>query len=106
MRRPPHAKGGPEPCRGSGSRPCKGRGHAFCKTRGAVGRRLALALGFGLISLFFSEFFFLNEAPVLAVLEGENHVAFFLEFTLYYALFAYLALGGHGQRRQGRTPWG
>jgi len=76
---------------GSGSRPCKGVTRVL-QNAGAVGRRLALALGFGLISLFFSEFFFLNEAPVLAVLEGENHVAFFLEFTLYYALFAYLAL--------------
>lgn len=67
----------------------------------AVGRRLALAVGYGLISLFFSEFFFLNEGPVTALLTGEDLGAFFLEFTLIYALFAYVTLtvmGGDGRQ--------
>ena len=54
----------------------------------AVGKRLALALGYGLISLFFSEFFFLNEGPVLALLDGPDPALVLLEFALFYGRFA------------------
>lgn len=85
---------------GSGSRPCKGVTRVL-QNAWAAGRRLALALGYGLVSLFFSEFFFLNEGPVIALLSGEGLGTFFLEFALIYALFAYVTLtvmGGDGRQ--------
>ncbi|MFP4311112.1 MAG: hypothetical protein ACLFS9_03915 [Nitriliruptoraceae bacterium] len=65
----------------------------------AVTRHLATLVGTGMILLFFSEFFFLNETPVATVvgLLGERDVlglaAALGEFVLFYTLFAYALLG-------------
>lgn len=57
--------------------------------------RITAAFGFGLISLFFSEFFFLNEGPVEAVLtkaESGGLVSYLASFGALYAAFAYVIL--------------
>jgi len=57
-------------------------------------RRLSVVFGSALILMFFSEFYFLNEEPVLSLLTQTPSatLASLSELTVYYALFAYLFL--------------
>lgn len=57
-------------------------------------RRLAAVFGSALILMFFSEFYFLNEGPILHTLAETplDGIPALVEFTVYYALFAYLLL--------------
>lgn len=65
----------------------------------AVIRHLATLVGTGMILLFFSEFYFLNEGPVATVVtllqerDALGLAAALGEFTLFYTLFAYALLG-------------
>jgi hypothetical protein len=71
----------------------------IARTAMGIGRRLALSLGAGAVSLSLSEFVFLNEGPVRAVLAGGGGAAVLAEFLLIYGGFAYVTLvvlGGFG----------
>lgn len=61
--------------------------------KGSVFSRLLTVYGTGLVLMFFSEYFFLNEGPVrdvMHLMSGRDGAGIFgyLEFTLYYAFFA------------------
>ncbi len=68
-------------------------------------RRLALVLGSGLIFLFFSEFYFVNEGPVAAILRSIDNATILLveigELALFYGFFAYVFLIVMSQFRVG-----
>jgi len=57
-------------------------------------RRLAAVVGSALVLMFFSEFFFVNEGPILRDLAAWSPAGLLalLEFAAFYALFAYLFL--------------
>ncbi len=61
----------------------------------ALAWRLVSVFGTALLLMFFSEYYFLNEGPVRAVLanlSGEIEPMKFLELVMYYCLFSYVFL--------------